>query len=431
MITAETVLQRARDQPIDDPVLAADIDDTLIEVLTLTGQVDRAFQVGGVLFARLESLGAGPTATAQVHLRLGWAATAAGDWATAAAHLRQARALNPDAEAAVRARIEALTARGALGQGDLDTATTHARSALMMAEQNGLAEAECEALEILGRRARQRDLAEAESLFEKALVVAEGHGLELWRVRALHNLGTVDQLARRNSDHAIQARAAALRIGAFSIAAAAELTVANMCSGDVALFGEGLDAARRCVDTCRRLRLATYPIALVVQGELQAYLGQRAEMEASLSEAMALAPDDLNVCGVAHGEVLGHYWLLHEDRALALMELGRGMVFMRQSPATYPSPFDRILGIAVHAGGSRCRLREGRGPRVQRRRAGHHAGLSAIRRGGAGRPHGSRGGCRLRSGDRDRGNGGHASQRPVRRTGVAIGGRGGHARWLG
>jgi hypothetical protein len=36
----------------------------------------------------------------------------------------------------------------------------------------------------------------------------------------------------------------------------------------VARLEEGLQAARRCVDACRRLRLATYPIALVVQGEL-------------------------------------------------------------------------------------------------------------------------------------------------------------------
>jgi len=337
--TAGTVLERARGQAVDDPALAAEVDDALIEVLTLTGQVDRAFEIGAALFIRLESLGAGPAARAAVHVRLGRAATSAGDWTVAAEYLRRARTLGQDAGPGVLAQVEALTARGALGQGDLDAAVTHAQSALSMAEHLGLQQVVCEALEILGRRARRRDLAEAEGYFERALVIAEAHGLELWRVRALQNLGAVDQLTHREIDRAVQAHEAALRIGAFSIAAAAELTLANVCSGDVSRLEEGLEAARRCVDTCRRLRLATYPIALVVQGELQAYLGRRGEMEASVNQAMALAPSDLDVCGVAHGEVLGHYWLLQEDRALALTELDRGMAFMRQSPATYPSPF--------------------------------------------------------------------------------------------
>ena len=373
LITAEAVLDRARGQAIDDPFLAADIDDTLIEVLTLTGQVDRAFEVGGILFGRLEALGAGPAARSEVHLRLGRAATAAGDWTAAAEYLRQARTLDPDAGPGLLARVEALTARGALGQGDLDRATTHARSALVMAEQHGLGQVECEALEILGRRARRRDLAEAEAFFERGLLVAEGHGLELWRVRALHNLGTVDQLNRRGDDRAVQARDAALRIGAFSIAAAAELTVALMCSGEVTLLEEGLRAARRCVDSCRRLRLASYPIALVVQGELQAYLGQRAEMEASLNEAMALAPTDLDVCGVAHGEVLGHYWLLQEERASALAELDRGMAFMRQSPATYPSPFHGFWALL-------CTLENRHGDRARAEVRASSAAVQGITR---------------------------------------------------
>jgi ATP/maltotriose-dependent transcriptional regulator MalT len=37
--------------------------------------------------------------------------------------------------------------------------------------------------------------------------------------------------------------------------------------------------------------------------------------------------------------VLGHYWLLQEEHALAMAELDHGMAYMRQSPATYQSPF--------------------------------------------------------------------------------------------
>jgi tetratricopeptide (TPR) repeat protein len=228
LTTAEAVLERARPLSAEDPALAADIDDALVEVLTMTGQVDRAFEVGAALFTRLGALGAEPATRAAVHLRLGRAATAAGDWPTADEYLRQARTLGQDAGPGVLAQVEALTARGALGRRDLAHALAHAQGALSMAERHELPQVECEALEILGRLARRRDLVEAEALFERALVVAQGHGLELWRVRALHNLATIDHLARRDFDRAVLAHDAALRIGAFSIAAAAELTLANV-----------------------------------------------------------------------------------------------------------------------------------------------------------------------------------------------------------
>jgi hypothetical protein len=52
----------------------------------------------------------------------------------------------------------------------------------------------CEALEVIGRVARQRDLEAAERAFARAADLAGAHGLRLWQLRALHELGTIDQL---------------------------------------------------------------------------------------------------------------------------------------------------------------------------------------------------------------------------------------------
>ena len=58
----------------------------------------------------------------------------------------------------------------ALGEGQLDDAAALARIALDTAQRRGHYEQACEALEVLGQRERQRDLAAAEEAFTAALV---------------------------------------------------------------------------------------------------------------------------------------------------------------------------------------------------------------------------------------------------------------------
>ena len=64
----------------------------------------------------------------------------------------------------------------AAGRGDLAEADELARSALAAADEGGLPEVACEALEVIGRVARQSDLDEAERAFARAAAVASAHG---------------------------------------------------------------------------------------------------------------------------------------------------------------------------------------------------------------------------------------------------------------
>ncbi|HEX9681847.1 MAG TPA: hypothetical protein VGA13_02090, partial [Acidimicrobiales bacterium] len=93
---------------------------------------------------------------------------------------------------------------------------TLAERALTTSQTDGRYELACEALAVLGQRERQRDLTSAARAFSAALALAEQHGLTLWRVRALHELGTLDLLGGGPLDRLAQARQAALDAGALA-----------------------------------------------------------------------------------------------------------------------------------------------------------------------------------------------------------------------
>ena len=57
-------------------------------------------------------------------------------------------------------------------------------------------------------------------------------------------------------------------------------------------------------------------MALIVQAADLLWLGRREQMEAAVTQASALAPDDLDVQG-AVSEVWGEFWILQEERERA------------------------------------------------------------------------------------------------------------------
>jgi DNA-binding CsgD family transcriptional regulator len=107
---------------------------------------------------------------------------------------------------------------------------------------------------------------------------------------------------------------------------------------------EALPFLRASADASRRFHLATLPIALVFQGTAHAQRSEGGPMEARLAEALALAPDDLDVSGCAWGHCRATLSLLAEDRRRALAELAVGARFLQRSPATVAAPF---LGLHV------------------------------------------------------------------------------------
>lgn len=348
LTTAEATLQRAGRLVPDDPVLSVPVDDALTDVLALAGQVDRAFELGDRLLARLDLASHLPSCGAELHLRLARAGVAAGRWQVAADHLAAARDSPPVRQESVGARLDALDAQVAAGQGRLTEAGRLAAAALAVAERAGLPDLACEALEVIGRVARQRDLHAAEAAFARGLAVATAHRLELWRLRALHELGTVDQLRTESVDRLRQARELAVEVGAVALVATLDLQIA---AGLIKQFrpDEGLAAARVSAEAARRLRLATLPMALVLQAAAHAQRGRTSEMEARLGEALALAPDDLDVQGSAWGHCRATSSLLAEDRRRALTEMTTGVKLLQRSPATVAPPFLglRVLLLAV------------------------------------------------------------------------------------
>ena len=334
LASAEHTLTRARALiGPGDPVLRTPADEALTEVFALSRQVDRAIEMGRTLLARLDP-GAGSARTAALHLGIARAAIAGARWAEAAVSIGVARGY----AGGDTTQVDACAAQVAAGRGDLAEADELASAALRAAESGGLPEVACEALEVIGRVARQRDLDQAEQAFAQAAAVATAHGLRLWHLRALHELGTIDQLRTESVERLQQARELAVAQGALALTATLDVQIAAGLNKQFRA-DEALEAARRSAEASRRFRLATLPMALIFQATAHAIRGEQADMEASIAEAIALAPDDPDVLGCSWGHCRATLSVLaeHLDEAHAQMTTGAGLLL--SSPATIAPPF--------------------------------------------------------------------------------------------
>ena len=333
LASAEHTLTRAGG--LVEPSLRTSVDEALTEVFAMSGQVDRAIETGRMLLARL-----GPPSprAANLHLGIARAAIAGARWAEAAASIEVAR----DSAGADTAQVDACAAQVAAGQGRLEEADRLARAALQAAEsgpgQRVQPEVACEALEVIGRVARQRDLEAAERAFARAADTAAAHGLQLWRLRALHELGTIDQLRTESVDRLEQARELAVAQGALALTATLDLQIAAGLNKQFRA-DEAMAAARRSADASRRFHLATLPMALIFQATAHAIRGEEGPMEDKIAEAVTLAPDDQDVLGCAWGHCRATFWLLAADLGAAHARMTTGAGLMLSSPATIAPPF--------------------------------------------------------------------------------------------
>ena len=347
LATAETTLGRALEMAIDNRALALDIQDALCETLSSAGKVDRALEVGDTLVAQLESQ-PGPTQKlCQVHLRLAGAAATACHFDVAETHLARVSALaGPDES--VTARAEVISALILFGRGDPERAAEAARRALAAAERAGLHAVACEALEVVGRAARLGDLDRAEAAFVRAHAIAMEHGLTLWRVRALFELGTLDLLRGREVDRLLAARELALTTGALAVAAQVDLHIAGWYA--MRLDGaHAVQAARSCADVAGRFGMhQLLAIALVFEADGLARLGRRDDMETQLQKAFALRGDDPEVCAMAWAHVRARSSLIQENRRRALQELETAIGYFRRLP-TAPAVIGRAYWVVLRA----------------------------------------------------------------------------------
>ena len=333
LASAEHTLTRARALIGADGALRTPVDEALTEVFAQSGQVDRAIEMGRTLLARLDGP-AGSARAAMLHLGIARAAIAGARWAEADASVGIARKV----AGADTAQVDACAAQVAAGRGLLSEAEELARVALGAAENGGMPEVACEALEVIGRVARQRDLDAAEQAFERALTVATAHGLQLWRLRAMHELGTIDQLRTESVDRLEQARELAVAQGALALTATLDLQIAAGLNKQFRA-DQALESARRSAAASRRFRLATLPMAMIFQATAHAIRGEQQDMEAMIAEAISLAPDDPDVLGCSWGHCRATFCLLTEDLDGAYAQMATGAGLLLSSPATIAPPF--------------------------------------------------------------------------------------------
>lgn len=334
LATAEVALDRARDAAAGDAALRADVDEALLETLALAGKTDRAIEIGESLAVALEELAAPAVRRANAHLRLARAAIVAGRWAVAEANLARAGSF---ADGTMRPALDALAAHLEIGRGRPGEATRLAAAAIEAAERTGPPELVCEALEVIGRAARLHDLGQAEAAFERALQVASRNSLEVWRLRAAFELGTVDLIGGGPIDRLDRTRELASAAGALATVAQVDLHRAiwfmDRFDGE-----RTVEAARRSAETARRFRMsALLAMALAVEAAGYARAGRRDEMTAAAEESLALG-DFPDSGGTVWGHARATCALIDEDRAAALAALETSMTFLRRLSTTAPVP---------------------------------------------------------------------------------------------
>jgi DNA-binding CsgD family transcriptional regulator len=358
LTSAEAALVRARELGAADVLVRMALDEALVEVLSQAGKCAEAVAVGDRVLVALAQQAAPPVRLAQVHLHLARALLTSGAWASTGERLDQARRYVEPKAGSMGARIDALAAHVALGEARLDDAVRLATAALTVAERAPLPEVACEALEVIGRRARLLHLVEAETAFDRARVIAERHGLVVWRIRALQELAASDVATSRRLDRLTSARDAAWEAGALTTVAVLDLHIATVLAFRFEA-DEGLVVARRCAAAARRLdlgglllpmarvRQAILPMALVREAQCHAVRGDAAPMETCIAAALAAAPGDRDVSAGVWGQCRATLSLLRENRARALRELETAAAFVRDRDDALLWVFRGLLAVVA------------------------------------------------------------------------------------
>jgi DNA-binding CsgD family transcriptional regulator len=300
----------------------------LAAVHALAGHVDLALAVGRPALAERRARADAPGREAALRLGLARALATAGRWPAAREEVTLVRGF-PDPAArleasALGAHLEVTAGRpwsaAALAQEVLDAAGTGAAPAVR-----------CEAWEALGQAQRLHDLAAAERSFAAALAEAERHGLDSWRARALHELGTIDLLDTMRTDRLEAARRAAIRAGMPATVAVVEFHLAEalVARGRIR---DGRQAAERAIGLARRVRSSVLAPALVTLARSYAHELRASDMERALADATAAAPRDPAVVAGAEGRARAMLELHRADPDAARAALDRAVDVLRTLP---------------------------------------------------------------------------------------------------
>ncbi|MFE7767411.1 AAA family ATPase [Streptomyces sp. NPDC057438] len=348
LLTAVELLDRGLEltagTPDAPPEAVARLLEELLDTLILTGDVRRVPELGDRLDRVLTVWGAPATRRAAGFLARARAAATAQQWEEGLTAVRQARDLLGDTpDPAARAALDAVAAHLVLNSqrpDRLESARALAEGAVATAEEVGLPEVACKALNMLGYCLRPRDLDAAEDAFARLVATAEAHALPVWRIRGLLELGVLDRVRFTGTDRLLAARGAAEDTGAVLMTAWADmhLTLAHILRDE---HDRATESARRLQATARRLRLREVElIGAGVDGIIAASLGEREKLDATLRTLRRTLAGrgagalwgyaDTSVWGWAQGICS----LLREEPDRALAEFTQADDVMRALPST-------------------------------------------------------------------------------------------------
>ena len=350
LATAAGTLRRAADLLEGSPE-RAEAELTLIEALALAGRVDEAAAAGTRLIGRLGDDLATRETRIEAHLRLAQAAVSASRWPMARHHIEAAAGLaaaGTDPNFSARAAV--LSAEVALAGDDLDGARRTAEQVL--ATDGTDPDVRCHALEIAGRSRRLHDLPAAAAAFEAALATAEQAGLPVWRLRALHELGTVDMFERIDTGRLLEARLLGEQMGALSTVAVLDLQLSATFTGRWDL--QRCDAhAGSALDIAGRLRLDQ--VAAKALAMMAGSASMRADIEATerlAARALAADPADPMLAGFCRASV-GMAWFMAGDTAAALRPFAEGTAALSRLPNAEPISIRALWPLIQAAQGDR------------------------------------------------------------------------------
>jgi DNA-binding CsgD family transcriptional regulator len=323
----------------------------LIEALALAGRVDEAVAAGTRLIGRLDDDPATRDTRLEVHLRLAQAAVSAARWPLARHHIDVAVGLaaaqtDPD----LPARAAVLSAEVALAGDDLAGARQTAEQVL---GTDGVGpDVRCHAFEIVGRSRRLHDLPGAAAAFGAALAIAEQASLPVWRLRALHELGTVDMFERIGVERLLEARRLGEQMGALGTVAVLDLQLS-------ACFTARWDLERCDVHAGSALeiaaRLGLDQVAAKALAMMVGSASMRADVAATerlAARALAVDPADLMLAGFCQAS-MGMAWFMAGDTGAALPPFAEGTTVLSRLPNAEPISIRALWPLIQAAQGDR------------------------------------------------------------------------------
>ncbi|WP_433262812.1 helix-turn-helix transcriptional regulator [Actinosynnema sp. CS-041913] len=321
-----------------DVGVRADVLASLLPALGEAGQFERAFALIDAV-TELSTAGLDRVRRAELHTGLARVAWLAGRSADGMAQVEAARALlGPDADDAHAARVDSVAAFLTLNAQRPDriaSAEVLARRAAEAARRAALPEVGCEAWQLLGILARDRDLGEATDHFTRARKLAEEHHLAIQRIHAVVRLAGIDWLADGSAAELAEAREEALRVGAITVA----YNVDAILGLDAVLRGQypaAEERLARCGEGTRRLQLKSMTLyVLMAQATAAAHQGKRSEVDSAVAEFHELGGIGSQERPLCFGLARAFCALLEEDRDLATHDLSRAMAYEAETPTTF------------------------------------------------------------------------------------------------